>query len=168
MEWQRLFRWSLCMLLLLSRFSHVQLCATPQTAAHQAPPSLGFSRQEHWSGLPFPSPLHESEKWKWSRLVVPDPQRPHGLQPSRLLRPWDFPGKSTGVECHCLLQIYAISQIFGIFAYMHVFLCTCVYFQIHSCFLHQIGPEYAYLTTCVLNGLWWCLQVLDVKLSAQH
>ena len=35
-------------------------------AAHQAPPSLGFSRQEHWSGLPFPSPMHKSEKWKWS------------------------------------------------------------------------------------------------------
>ena len=92
------------LLLLLSLFSRVQLCATPQTAAHQAPPSLGFSRQEHWSGLPFPPPTHESEKWKWSRSVVSDPQRPHGLQPSRLLRPWDFPGKSTGVGCHCLLQ----------------------------------------------------------------
>ena len=44
--------------LLLSRFSRVRLCATPQTAAHQAPPSLGFSRQEHWSGLPLPSPTH--------------------------------------------------------------------------------------------------------------
>ena len=40
------------MLLLLSHFSHVRLCATP--TAHQAPLSLGFSRQEHWSGLPFP------------------------------------------------------------------------------------------------------------------
>ena len=47
------------LLLLLSRFSRVRLCPTPQTAAHQAPPSLGFSRQEHWSGLPFPSPAHE-------------------------------------------------------------------------------------------------------------
>ena len=37
-------------------------------AAHQGPPSLEFSRQEHWSGLPFPSPIHESEKWKWSSL----------------------------------------------------------------------------------------------------
>ena len=46
-------RWTL---LLLSHFSCVQLCATPQMAAHQAPPSLGFFRQEHWSGLPFPSP----------------------------------------------------------------------------------------------------------------
>ena len=52
----------LLLLLLLSRFSHVRLCATPETAAHQAPPSLGLSRREHWSGLPFPSPMHESEK----------------------------------------------------------------------------------------------------------
>ena len=50
------------LLLLLSRFSHVRLCVTPHMAAHQAPPSLGLSRQEHWSGLPFPSPMHESEK----------------------------------------------------------------------------------------------------------
>ena len=60
------------LLLLLSRFSRVRLCATPETAAHQAPPSLGFSKQEHWSGLPFPSPMHESEKWKSSRSVVSD------------------------------------------------------------------------------------------------
>ena len=59
-------------LLLLSHFSCVWLCATPQTAAHQAPPSLGFSRQEHWSGLPLPSPMHEREKWKWSHSVVSD------------------------------------------------------------------------------------------------
>ena len=45
-------------------------------AAHQDPPSLGFSRQEQWSGLPFPSPMHESEKSKWSRSVMSDPQRP--------------------------------------------------------------------------------------------
>ena len=50
-------------------------------------PSLGFSKQEHWSGLPFPSPMHESEKWKWSRSVMSNSWRPHGLQPTRLLRP---------------------------------------------------------------------------------
>ena len=72
--------------------------------AHQAPPSLGFSRQEHWSGLPFPSPMHESEERKWSRSVVSYSSRPHGLQPTRLLHPWNFPGKSTGVGCHFLLQ----------------------------------------------------------------
>ena len=43
-------------LLLLSRFSRVQLLATPWTAAYQAPPSMGFSRQEFWNGVPLPSP----------------------------------------------------------------------------------------------------------------
>ena len=86
----------------------LQSCPTlwdPISAAHQAPLSLGFSRHEQWSGLPFPSSMHESEKWKWSRSVVSDSLRPHGLQPTMLLRPWDFPGKSTGVGCHCLLCI---------------------------------------------------------------
>ena len=44
-------------------------------------PSLGFSRQEHWSGLPFPSPMHESEKWKWSRSVVSDSSDPMNCSP---------------------------------------------------------------------------------------
>ena len=39
----------------VSRFSRVRLLATPWTAAHQAPPSMGFARQEYWSGLPLPS-----------------------------------------------------------------------------------------------------------------
>ena len=58
-----------------------------------------------WVAIPFS--MHEREKWKWSRLVVSNSSRPHGLQPTRLLRPWDFLGKSTGVGCHCLLQACA-------------------------------------------------------------
>ena len=84
----------------------LQSCPTlcdPRDSSPPASPSLGFSRQEHWSGLPFSSPMHESEKWKRSRSVVSDSEGPHGLQPTRLLRPWDFPGKSTGVGCCCLL-----------------------------------------------------------------
>ena len=60
------------LLLLPTHFSCGWLCAAPEMAAHQAPPSPGFSRQEHWSGLPFPSPMHESEKWKWSCSVSSD------------------------------------------------------------------------------------------------
>ena len=45
------------LLLLLRLFSRVWLLATPWTAAYQAPPSMGFSRQEYWSGVPLPSPL---------------------------------------------------------------------------------------------------------------
>ena len=85
--------------------SRVRLLATPWTAAYQAPLPMEFSRQEYWSGLPLPSPMHESEKSKWSRSIVSDSSWPHGLQPTRLLHPWDFPGKSTGVGCHCLLPI---------------------------------------------------------------
>ena len=53
-------------------------------AAHHAPLSLGFSRQEHWSGLPFPPPMHESEKWTWRCSVMSDSQRSHRQQPTRL------------------------------------------------------------------------------------
>ena len=60
----------LLQLLLLSRFSPVQLCATPETAAHQAPSSLGFSRQEYWSGVPLPSQksAFESVLMRWMKL----------------------------------------------------------------------------------------------------
>ena len=55
----------------------LQSCPTLCDPIDSTPPapslSLGFSRQEHWSGLPFPSPTHESEKWKWSRSVLSDP-----------------------------------------------------------------------------------------------
>ena len=66
---------------------------------HRWAPSLGFSRQEHWRMLPFPSPMHESES-----EVVSHSYQPHELQPTRLPCPWDSPGKTTGVGCHFLLQ----------------------------------------------------------------
>ena len=52
-----------------------QSCLTlcdPVNCSCQAPLSMEFSRQEHWSGLPFPSQMHESEKWKWNSSVVSD------------------------------------------------------------------------------------------------
>ena len=55
------------LLLLLSRFSRVRLCATPWTAAYQFPPSMGFSRPEYCSGLPLPSP--------WNNRLVPNRKR---------------------------------------------------------------------------------------------
>ena len=61
-------------------------------AAHQAPPSLGFSRQEYWSELPFPSPMHEGEKSKWSCSVMSNSLWPHGLQHARPPCPSPIPG----------------------------------------------------------------------------
>ena len=77
-------------------------------AAYRAPPSLGFSRQEHWSGLPFPSPMHESEKWKSlsSVLLLATPwTAAHQVPPST-----DSPGKNTGVGCHSLLQCMKVKS----------------------------------------------------------
>ena len=83
--------YTLLLLLLLGHFSHVRLCVTPETAAHQAPPFLGFSRQEHWSGLPFPSPMRESEVVQ-SCLTLSDPMdcsppgsSVHGIFQARVL-----------------------------------------------------------------------------------
>ena len=152
---QNLSSWhaSCFMLLLLSHFSRVRLCATLWTAAHQALPFLGFSRQEHWSGLPFPSLMHESEKWKWSRSVVSDSSWPHGLQPTRLLRPQDFPGNSTGVGCHCLLRWFTllcmiISSCIHVAANGFVFFCGWVVF-------HCIYEPHVYPFIC-----WWTFRLV--------
>ena len=51
-----------CIKVKVKSLSHVRLLSTPWTAAHQAPPSMGFSRQEHWSGVPFPSPTKVLQK----------------------------------------------------------------------------------------------------------
>ena len=67
---------------MLSLFSHAQLCVIPWTAAHQAPPSKGLSRQEYWSGLPFPSPREcietpktkQTNKQKAQTILVIDQQ----------------------------------------------------------------------------------------------
>ena len=61
-------------------------------------PGILQARTLEWVTISFSN----AWKWKWSRSVVSDPQRLHGLQPTRLPRPWDFPGKSTGVGCHCI------------------------------------------------------------------
>ena len=64
---------------------------------------------------PGPMRLHPGtllEYWvKCSRLVMSDSSRPHGLQPTRLLRPWDFPGKSTGVGCLCFSTFFLLKLL---------------------------------------------------------
>ena len=87
-------RW-LLLLLLLSHFSCVWLCATPEMTAHQAPPSLGFSRREHWSGLPFPSQCMKVKRESEVTQSCPTPSDPmdcslpgssiHGIFQARVL-----------------------------------------------------------------------------------
>ena len=83
----------------------LQLCLTLCNPIDGSPPGStvpGIVQARTLEWVPFPSPIHESEKWKWSRSVMSGSLRPHGLQPTRLLHLWDFTGNSTGVSCHCL------------------------------------------------------------------
>jgi len=72
-------------------------------------PGILQTRTLEWAAISF------SNAWKWKVKVKSLSRvrlyRPHGLQPTRLLRPWDFPGKSIGVGCHCLLRCTAYRSI---------------------------------------------------------
>ena len=81
--------------------------------------------------------MHESEKWKGSCSVMSDSSRPHGLQPTRLFRPWDFPGKSTGVGCHCLLRQTP-----------HLFIFFCSWVTPLPTKLHRGKDKVAMITYC--------------------
>ena len=89
------------LLLLLSCFVSNSVQSHRRQPNRLPVPGILQARTLEWVAISF------SNAWKWSRSVVSDSQQPHGLQPTRLLRPWDFPGKSTGVGCHCLLLFLA-------------------------------------------------------------
>ena len=92
----------LLLLLLLSRFSRVRLCATPQTAAHQAPLSLWFSRQEYWSGLPIPTPMHACMLSRFSCIQLCATARTAAHQAPLST---GFSSRNTGVGCQFLLLL---------------------------------------------------------------
>ena len=100
----------LLMSCLLRCFSCLTLC-NPMDCSPPGSSVHGILQARTLEWVSFPSPIHESEKSKWSGSVVSNSLRPHGLQPTRLLRPWDFPGKSIRVGCHCLLLRHCKSEI---------------------------------------------------------
>ena len=87
------------MLCMLSRFSRVQLFATPWTLAHQATLSMGFSRQEYWNGLPFPPPG-----------ALPD----SGIKPTSFMSPAlagrFFTTSTTWEACYLAISQYKIKS----------------------------------------------------------
>ena len=91
-------------------------------------PGILQARTLEWVAISFSN----AGKWKVrvNRSVVSDPQRPHGLQLTRLLHPWDFPGKSTGVGCHCLLLLLTKPQIKWTCFVIWKYVSMCVYMDI--------------------------------------
>ena len=108
---------------------------------------------------------------KWSLSVVSDSLWPHGLQPSRLLHPWDFPGKSTGVGCHCLQPTPPLKNCESLY-------CTPVsYNTVHQLYFNRkkkekefwllfsvrwqfivvLWAEEQYYMTHIVTGFFWVL-----------
>ena len=95
----------------------LQSCPTLCNPIDGSPPGSSVpwilqARTLEWVAISF------SNAWMWSCSVVSDPQRLHGLQPSRLLCPWDFPGESTGVGCHCLLWHMHLLNTYSIYVWL--------------------------------------------------
>ena len=110
---------AICMCVCAQSLSHICLFVTPRTVALQAPPSMEFARQEHWSGLPFPTPgdlpalgieprYLASPALAGGFFTTAPPGKPFAyawlLSHVQFLCSRDFPGKNTGVGCHFLLQ----------------------------------------------------------------
>ena len=96
-----------CLLAAAAAASSLQSCPTLCDPTECSPPGFPVpgilqARTLEWVAISFSNVW--KWKWNWSHSVVSDSLRPCGLQLTRLLRPWDFPGKGTGVACHCLLQ----------------------------------------------------------------
>ena len=111
----------------VSLLSHVRLFVTPWTVANQAPPSMGFSRQVYWSGLPFPCPGD-----------LPDP----GIEPrSPALQADALPSKPPGKPLSIYLSIY-------LYIYPSIYLCKrymtiCIYIYICHIYVY-IDIPYLY------------------------
>ena len=96
--------------------SHVQLLAIPWNAAYQAPPSMGFSRQKYWSGVPLPSPRQRyhiqmtARRRRWQPTSVLLPGKSHGRKSLVGCSPWGREESDTTERLHFH---------FSLFTFMH-------------------------------------------------
>ena len=105
-------------------------------------PRILQARKLEWVAISF------SNAWKWSPSVMSDSSRPHGLKPTRLLRPWDFPGKSTGVGCRCLLHFQCL--LVDLF---ESFIAFSLYWHFGRFFFSPFFHDYQKTTQCKRNEI---------------
>ena len=107
-DWEYWKHWCCCCCCCWSLQSCPTLCDPIESSPPGFPvPGILQARALEWVAISF-----SNAGWKWGRSVVSDSLWPRGLQPTRLLHPWDFPGKSSGVGCHCLLRSIGDACIF--------------------------------------------------------
>ena len=141
----------------------LQSCPTPNDPMDCSPPGFpvpGFlqARTLEWVAIAFSN----AWKWKWSLSVVSNSSPPHGLQPTRLLHPWDSPGKSTGVSCHCLLQWYQYYYLNFSEGKL------CIQFCIHSVFLWNTSLRPLPAQYLFYRGENWSKNIKDIHADWVH
>ena len=118
-------------MLLLSSFI-VSYSVRPQDGSPPGSPIPGILQARTLEWVPISSPMHESRKWKGSRSVLSDSSRLHALQPTRLLRPWDFPGKSTGVWCHYRMLLISLQYMVELHVFFQNLFCFVLIHTLRS------------------------------------
>ena len=88
--------------------SRVQLFTTPWTAAHQAPPSMGFSRQEYWSRVPLPSPDNGLPVLKWKIDIINNFFSDSGNWRSRWIEEFLLLSSHNNISFQCYLKEYGV------------------------------------------------------------
>ena len=106
----------------------LQSCPTLCDARDGSPPGSAVpgllqARTLEWVAISFSN----AWKWKWSHSVVSDSSQSHGPQPNRVLHPWDFPGRSTGVGYHCLFWSHDKSWTVFQISFQQVITCIVIY-----------------------------------------
>ena len=124
----------------MKSFSCVRLFAAPWTVAYQAPLSMGFSRQEYWIGLPFPSPGD-----------LPDP----GIEPrSPALQANALPSKPPGKSIYIYIYMYIYTYNFYIFKYilLYSYILNIHYYLLYA----KVTRSQGLVPKTILEGqVWW-------------
>ena len=136
---------------MLSLLSHVQFIVTSWTIDHQAPLSLGFSRQEYWSGLPWSPPGEllnpgiENVPPQFSCSVMYDSLRPYGLEHARLPSPSPTPGAGDVIQpSHPLLSPSPPTSIFASIRVFSNESVLCIRWPKYWSFSFSISPSNEY------------------------
>ena len=136
--------------------SRVQLLVTPWTAAHQVPPSMGFSRQEYWSGVPLPSPTKYSntsltQTQKKVQTLLSDSQGPNGMT-------WTWSSVLGSLICASVRLNYTLSQ-----SHMTCFCLCSSYFLDYPSIWNMLSDIFTNLEPRVSKGLrrGWKAQELE-------
>ena len=151
--------------------SHAWLFATPWTIAHQAPPSMEFSRQEYWSGLPFPSPgdlpnpgIKPGSPALWAEALSSEPPGKFAFNPSHLFHPFPIPPSPLATTVLCIWVFFSFVVFVHLFSRFHIQMKShSIYFSLADSYMLTKSAFLRQNTLTVTIILFSCCQIEFVK-----